>query len=100
MSTPAYYSADDLMVAVLINRSQIWLQTLEKVIARRALGHAFQNQLPADYLSFDRRGTQRRNHASSGGNACQLASVRMTCCVPPPSKSCGAYFTDAGALIT
>lgn len=38
MSALAYYPADDLTVAVLINRSQIWPQTIEKAIARRALG--------------------------------------------------------------
>lgn len=34
MSALAYYPADDLTVAVLINRSQIWPQTIEKAVAR------------------------------------------------------------------
>ncbi len=34
----AYYPDDDLTVAVLANRSQIWPETIEKAIARVALG--------------------------------------------------------------
>jgi hypothetical protein len=36
----AYYPDDDLTVAVLANRSQVWPEAIEKAIARAALGMA------------------------------------------------------------
>lgn len=36
----AHYPADDLTVAVLTNRSQVWPETIEKAVARAALGIA------------------------------------------------------------